>query len=57
MTSALVTAVQSAGLHHYTGPWYVIIPVAAIGVGLRVWMRRRGGGGGGRGPSGGSGNS
>lgn len=42
MTSALVAAL------HHTGPWYVAVPLVAIGLGLTVLRWRRGGG---RGPS------
>jgi hypothetical protein len=52
MTSAFALA-QDAGLHHYTAPWYIAVPVLVVVIGLGIWRRRRGGGG--RGPFGGSG--
>jgi hypothetical protein len=54
VTFALSTAQQLGGLHHYTAPWYIAVPLIVVVLGLRAWswLRRRGG----RGQSGGPGN-
>jgi hypothetical protein len=44
VTTALITAIQQAGLHHYTAPWYIAVPVVVVVLGLKArnWRRRRG---------------
>ena len=52
MSFALTTALHH-GSSHFTGPWYIALPLLAVGIGLAIWRSRRGGGG--RGLFGGSG--
>jgi len=50
---ALITAHHHASSFHHTGPWYIVFPLLAVGIGVAIWRRRRWGGG--RGLFGGSG--
>ena len=51
MSFALITALHHANSSHFTGPWYIALPLLAVGIGLTIWRR----GGGGRGFFGGRG--
>jgi hypothetical protein len=39
---ALITAHHASSLHH-TGPWYILLPLVVLGIGVTIWRRRRGG--------------
>ena len=47
MRLVLITALHHAGSSHSTGPWYIALPLLAVGIGVSIWRWRRGGGGGG----------
>jgi hypothetical protein len=40
---ALITAHHHASSFHHTGPWYIVFPLLAVGIGVAIWRRWRGG--------------
>jgi hypothetical protein len=45
MSLALITAFHHGGSSHFTGPWYIAVPLIAVAIGLAILRSRRGGGG------------
>ena len=46
MSLALITALHHGGTSHSAGPWYIALPLLAVGIAMTIWRWRRGGGGG-----------
>jgi hypothetical protein len=54
MSLALIVARHyGSGSSHNASPWYIVLPLLAVGIAVAIWRWRRGGGG--RGFFGGSG--